>query len=300
MSEIQQLTPNCTWRHVKSADNPADHLSRGLTSQELINSSVWWNGLKFLQSQNFDLTELETPITLKHIPETIPEQRKTIMLTQPSSCNFWQDMFSKFSSFSRLKRSFAFCQRFVHNLTNKNDKLKGPLSVAEPKTSEFFIIKKVQEFSFCKERSELRSQKIISNRHILHLSPFIDTPILLPSKNKLVSLMLKLEHIRLGHSGAQNVLSNFKLRYWPLGGLKEIKRIIKNCHTCFRFKATTAQQIMADLPLDRVRVARPFSKVGVDFGGPFLIKSSKNPGIEVFYGCFCVPRDKGSAYRTRV
>lgn len=32
---------------------------------------------------------------------------------------------------------------------------------------------------------------------------------------------------------------------------------------------------MADLPADRVTVARPFQKVGIDFGGPYLIKFSQ-------------------------
>ncbi|XP_075236510.1 uncharacterized protein LOC142333374 [Lycorma delicatula] len=28
VSKIQELTPNCTWKHVKSQDNPADPISR--------------------------------------------------------------------------------------------------------------------------------------------------------------------------------------------------------------------------------------------------------------------------------
>ena len=87
-------------------------------------------------------------------------------------------------------------------------------------------------------------------------------------------MLLKLEHIRLGHAGAQSVLSNLRMRYWPIGGLIEIKRIIRNCHTCFRFSAKTGQQIMSNLPKDRTNPSRPFSKVGVDFGGPYFVKTS--------------------------
>lgn len=100
-------------------------------------------------------------------------------------------------------------------------------------------------------------------------------PVLLPSHNYVVILMLTQEHTRLGHAGAQTVLSNFRLRFWPLNGLREIKRIIRNCVTCYRFRAQPAQQLMASLPKDRVNVTRPFQKVGVDYGGPFMIKSSK-------------------------
>lgn len=83
-----------------------------------------------------------------------------------------------------------------------------------------------------------------------------------------------MEHIRLGHTGPQTVLSYFRLRFWPLNGLREIKRVINKCLVCHRFKASVAQQQMADLPIDRVKLARPFEKVGVDFAGPFLLKSS--------------------------
>jgi hypothetical protein len=87
--------------------------------------------------------------------------------------------------------------------------------------------------------------------------------------------MLEHEHKRLGHAGTQTVLANFRLKFWPLNALSEIKHIIKNCITCFKFKAQPAEQVMADLPKDRVTVSRPFSRVGVDYGGPFETKDSK-------------------------
>ncbi|XP_057660737.1 uncharacterized protein LOC130896573 [Diorhabda carinulata] len=90
----------------------------------------------------------------------------------------------------------------------------------------------------------------------------------------LVNVPEERKHVRLGHAGGQNVLSNVRLRYWPLNGLRQIKQIIRDCKVCYRLNAQTARQIMADLPKDRVTYSRPFQKVGVDFGGPFFIKSS--------------------------
>ncbi|XP_033212329.1 uncharacterized protein LOC117169929 [Belonocnema kinseyi] len=43
VTEIQDLTANCEWRHVSSADNPADLVSRGQLPQEFIISSLWKN-----------------------------------------------------------------------------------------------------------------------------------------------------------------------------------------------------------------------------------------------------------------
>ncbi|EFN63050.1 hypothetical protein EAG_00014, partial [Camponotus floridanus] len=48
VGEIQRLTNLNSWRHVSSADNPADILSRGLHPRELEDSAMWWNGPAFL------------------------------------------------------------------------------------------------------------------------------------------------------------------------------------------------------------------------------------------------------------
>ncbi|XP_037805276.1 uncharacterized protein LOC119599551 [Lucilia sericata] len=47
VSEIQDLTNGCVWRHVPTQFNPADIVSRGSTVQELA-SSIWFNGPAFL------------------------------------------------------------------------------------------------------------------------------------------------------------------------------------------------------------------------------------------------------------
>lgn len=49
VGEIQRLTNPHSWRHVASSNNPADVLSRGLLSNELIDSDLWWHGPHFLR-----------------------------------------------------------------------------------------------------------------------------------------------------------------------------------------------------------------------------------------------------------
>ncbi|KAJ8910531.1 hypothetical protein NQ315_013494 [Exocentrus adspersus] len=62
------------------------------------------------------------------------------------------------------------------------------------------------------------------------------------------------------HARAQSVLSNLRLRYWPIHGLREVKSVIKNCVVCHRLKANAATQLMGSLPKDRVSVTRAFEK----------------------------------------
>ena len=45
---IQTLLPSVTWRHVISAQNPADLASRGVSGSVLIASALWWSGPPWL------------------------------------------------------------------------------------------------------------------------------------------------------------------------------------------------------------------------------------------------------------
>lgn len=308
VSQIQELTPHYKWRHIKSAHNPADVLSRGKLSEELIHSGFWFKGPKFLSDPNAILDNYSIPLSIVDPPE---EKKVSCAVANiPSECIMWTDIFSRFSKFSKLQRTVAYIFRYVKNLRRPKEKLSGPLSVSELNSAMMFVVKTLQNLHFSQEISELRNGKKLSNKNLHSFNPFLDTngfirvggrlanadipyeqkhPLVLPSHNQIVRLMLKHEHKRLGHVGAQTVLSNFRQKFWPLNGLRETKRSVRECMHCFRFRALPANQIMANLPKDRVLESRPFQRVGIDFGGPFLIKSSrlrKAPSIKGYLALF--------------
>lgn len=293
VAEIHEISHNYEYRYVKSKDNPADILSRGMLPNDLIDSQLWWHGPNFLKDSNVSLTKFNP----KSYSGDIPEERKVSHFSEVQDPDFFTLFCQRFSSFTAMQRTVARILRFSHNSRNFNtQKLSGPLTVTELQVAEIRIVKLLQEKYFYHEISKLKSQKIIANKAILSLNPFVDSegmlrvggrlknadisfdqkyPFLLPSKNQVVQLMLKREHLRLYHAGSQNTLSNFRLKFWPLNGLREVKRLIHRCLTCFRFKAQVASQIMCDLPKERLTVSSPFTNVGIDYGGPFNIKSSK-------------------------
>ena len=43
ISTIIQLVPSESWHHVRTEQNPADCASRGISPQELLDHSMWWN-----------------------------------------------------------------------------------------------------------------------------------------------------------------------------------------------------------------------------------------------------------------
>ncbi|KAJ8952738.1 hypothetical protein NQ317_007949, partial [Molorchus minor] len=77
----------------------------------------------------------------------------------------------------------------------------------------------------------------------------------LPPKSHFTRLLIKHQHDILYHAGPQAVLSNIRLRFWPLNGLREVKKIIRECVVCHRFRHENVSQIMGNLPLDRISVA---------------------------------------------
>ncbi|CAH2009395.1 unnamed protein product [Acanthoscelides obtectus] len=52
VGEIQSLTSVLDWRHVESANNPADLLTRGVTVKLLCDCELWWHGPSFFKLNN--------------------------------------------------------------------------------------------------------------------------------------------------------------------------------------------------------------------------------------------------------
>ncbi|XP_072379426.1 uncharacterized protein [Diabrotica undecimpunctata] len=188
----------------------------------------------------------------------------------------------------------AYIRRFVYNARHK-DRLSGHLSPKELQYSRLFLIGQVQAIFFKSEILSLTQGRLLLNKQIASLNSFIDRstllrvggrlkysdvpfdqrhPLLLPARNHFTTLLLTSKDQRLGHAGSQTTLNNVRLRYWPLDELKCVKRIIHSCNTYFRFNAIASNQIMGDLPRERVTSKRPFENSGIDFGGPFCIQSS--------------------------
>ncbi|XP_072380598.1 uncharacterized protein [Diabrotica undecimpunctata] len=276
VAQIQENSSHSHWRHVKSKDNPADILSRGMMPSNILNSTLWFHGPQFLQTFDLNLSEYSP----KFNSNKLPEERKVVLHTRSAQFDFFVMLSERFSSFTKYVRTIAYVLRFGNNAKSVTQKLSGALEVSELQNAEMKIIKLLQNSSFSSEIADLKGNKIISNKSLLQFAPFLDKnemlrvggrlrysevtfdqkyPLLLPSKNHVVRLILKKEHLRLHHAGPQNTLSQVRLRYWPLNGLREIKRIVHECHVCFKFNAKPLAQIMSDLPKERLCSAQVFA-----------------------------------------
>ncbi|XP_076661053.1 uncharacterized protein LOC143364799 [Halictus rubicundus] len=282
VAEIQNKTNIKAWRHVRSGDNPADLLSRGITARELIKNNFWQFGPEWLA---YD--ESLWPESCVEVPNAIPELRKITCFT--STVINAQEILERCSCIRRLRRIISYCLRFL-----PKGRCHGPITVSEINRANNKIIKLTQETAFREELNDLKSGHALSTKSkLLCLTPFLDEngllrvggrlqnsnlnfnqkhPILLPKNNFITELIIRDAHVNNMHSGLTATLYNVRQSYWPIDGKNTTRKIIRNCVKCFRVNPPTTKYIMGNLPTHRVTENRPFINTGVDYCGPFYIK----------------------------
>nr|CAI5831915.1 unnamed protein product [Callosobruchus analis] len=289
VTEIQATTSINQWHHVASSDNPADVVSRGIYPRDLINHSLWFCGPSWLarDSSHWPINSTKTTTDL--------ERRNPKIALALFKKDF--HIIERYSTLSRLLRVTALCQRFCYNLANPTIRKTSSISNEELNSALLVLIKISQAEAFQGEVNHLKSHNDISKKSkLLPLSPFLDKdqvlrlggrlskakidydqkfPIILDAKHHLTKLIVMHEHHRQLHASTQTLLASLRQRYWPLGGRRTIRSILRQCITCFRVKPSRLMQKMGALPLDRVSQHRPFLITGVDMAGPFLIKDGK-------------------------
>ncbi|XP_028157714.1 uncharacterized protein LOC114350946 isoform X1 [Ostrinia furnacalis] len=308
---IRQTCDQWDWLYVKSADNPADLVSRGTKPGELLGCDLWWHGPQFLQTSELDFSSCYTGL-----PVDLPE----VKLCSAFSCNVVCDDFDQLafifqrlhdcSDIHKMTRLLAYILRFLNNLNKNKQKLNASfLSAQELNNALMLLIKYEQHTYFQTELNLLRNGKNVKG-NLANLHPHIDDqgllrvggrlhhadiayaqkhPIILPKSSIVTNLLIRSEHERLLHAGPRLLLAHLNQRYWIVNGLMEIKKITHKCITCFRQKATVAKQLMGSLPAARVTAtSRPFEKVGVDFAGPIDVKLSRVRRSVVGKGYICV------------
>ncbi|XP_015126963.1 uncharacterized protein LOC107048337 [Diachasma alloeum] len=283
VSGIQQKARNAEWRHVRTDQNPADHISRGQMPLEFTENLQWKHGPHWLNKE-----ESTWPSSELKIPAEIPEMRKTQCLATKISAK--NDLLTRYLSLIKLRRIVAFCLRF-------KTKHRGPLTAEELNNANNQIIKAIQAEEFSDEIKELKKNSSLGKKDKLrHLSVFLDEegllrvgdglknapvpyaqkhPLLLPKGHFFSNLLIRLEHLINYHSGAQTTLYSLRRKYWLIDGRRQVRKVIINCTKCIRQSPPPSNYIMGDLPKTRVTETRPFLNVGVDYCGPFLMKEKK-------------------------
>ena len=311
------------WFYIDTLQNPADDASRGLNAMQLVNSTRWCRGPEFLW-QNMSVWPVDQQ-DLGEIQEDDPEIKKTVTChaSQLKETKGMTDLlFSRFSDWHRLKKAVVWLLRFKQwlRLKTKSDninlkfKTEGRISVEEMKLAEETILRCVQNEIYGEEVKTLKSEKMVVNKSssLRRLDPFLKGdilcvggrikhmpssneefkhPAILPKKHHVVDLIIKHYHQQSGHSGVEYVLAEIRQRFWIIKGRVAVRRAIGSCFDCRRRVQPPGQEKMADLPADRITPGQPpFTFVGVDFFGPFMVKKGRSLAKRygVLYTCLVV------------
>ena len=303
IGEIQTSTNPDKWRYVPTKQNPADHLTRGTTLTELSQLKIWWEGPIFLSEDKSNWPQLEIVAKPSNYAREFKRKYSNIQLSSAATLvnmeesveESWRLHPSRFSSWRRLNRVLAWVLRFINNCKQENKMSQVELSVEETSDAESYIIKEMQKKEFKEEYTSLAKKKELpTHSKLLSLCPRLDSegilrsdgrltyaeflpydvryPIILPRKNWVTKLIVKHHHELGNHvTGTNQILASLSTRYWIIAAREAILEWEKECAMCQKRKAKIAQQIMAPLPLNRLTMSlRAFTRVAVDFGGPFI------------------------------
>lgn len=318
VSGIQTNTEVKNWRHIGTKDNPADLLSRGTNSTELVGNQLWLHGPNWLAQASgmWPKNLFEQAIT----PEMESEIKVFVTIVPPKPLQIFiprskelVDVLDYTSGLERAMNIIAYIMRFVNKLKERvangnkaapivrkqRRKTRGQNATTDALTNDErtaavnYIIRTEQERFYGKEITMLKKGKAISDSSsILSLVPKwkdgilrahgrlsqaeadyeFRHPAIIPEQSRLAWLIMHEAHEKTKHGSVQLMMQYIRQRYWIIKLRSTVRNFIHKCVTCVRFNHRFENQLMADLPGDRVQLGKPFLCTGVDYAGPLEMK----------------------------
>lgn len=304
---------NINWYWISGLQNPADLISRGTTAMELNRETKWWKGPDWLKEREAEWPEQPKLTTIIKDPEAEKELR-AIHLVTPKQEElirgkwFRYDrerqktfpLLAVYGEWNKLWQVTATLFRACHNFKNPRSRKIGNLSQEELEGARTYLIQLDQKTTFEKEITTTKENQIgtVANLTVIwdkemkllridgrirsqNLTKDEQFPIIISKQGYLAKLLIRDAHFKTGHGGNQLMLQYLRTKYWIMGARQMAKNVTRQCPICFRFRMKTSEQLMATLPTIRTTPSRPFSKVGVDYAGPVMLRSAlgRNPRL---------------------
>ena len=298
LTTIHDLTSPDEWRHVPTKYNPADLASRGFGAQDKGKMATWISGPAFLLRNENSWPCSENPIESTDLELEVHAVDADVCMVD--DCPLLQ-LTTRYSTWQQSVTCTAWWLRYRRLLRFPTERTPFiPLAVQEMKTAELTLLAAAQRRHYSREiRALQQHSRVPSTSRILELNPFLSDGdllladrrtmpksglIILPYKDPVTSRIIANYHEKNGHVGPEQVLAYCRERYWIVKGRSAVRSVLSKCITCRRHKAKLAHQQMAPLLTEQVAPCpAPFTFVGVDFFGPFLVKQGRSHVKR--YGC---------------
>ena len=176
VAEINSLSDPDQWSHVSGSINPADIISRGMSSQNLIKSE-WFSGPKFLH-----LPKSEWPVSKNKCTPELTDDDVEVKRKVGMSCHAinvqehpLELLSNHYSDWNKLKRSVGWLLRLKNILLKRPCDCTKLLSVQEVAEAELVLVKHVQKQAFPDDFKLISGGKSFKSASQLRgLSPFIN------------------------------------------------------------------------------------------------------------------------------
>lgn len=304
VEKIQKQCDISVWQYIPTKQNPADLCSRGMNPSELVKCELWWKGPNVILHKK-DPKEAPQRLTAE-ITEQIRNEFKPSFVGKVTVKNtYWlqhkgQTLIERTNSLKKLITSTLYVRLFIERFVLKLGKDFNVIGSADKLSIKWALnywIKYTQMKYFNDDLRYLeRYNDVHKSSKLTSLCPFIDEegimrvrgriqnaevsydekhPIIIPAHSEMSKLLLLEAHEATLHGNKQLMLHYVRTKYWIIGARKSAGSIIKACVTCTRYAANEQEQIMADLPKERVANVRPFYYCGVDYFGPIKVKRAE-------------------------
>ena len=285
------------WKFVPSGENPADLASRGISSFALSSSSLWEQGPTWLPDHS---SWPEQP-SFAVLPEATMASSDSSPCTDQNS-SFFTTLVQRTSTLTRFVRIVAWVLRFIRNSRRSLASSCEFLTHDEKETAFNRAIQQAQD-QFVPEVLSVRgSAPVPRESPLLRLKPswdpqrnlLVTTPrtnespkIFLPQSARLTYLVILDIHVRSSHVGVDHTLAKFQAKYWTCRARLLVKRVVRDCRRCRRFRPRTYAYMEGQLPDFRAQFSPPFQNVGIDHAGPLHLRDGSKAYVLLFT-CACV------------
>ena len=299
IGEIHASTRKEEWYWGPGELNTADYATRGMSPSELDEGSLWQTGPLYLQSP-MESWPTEQQVSIMDLPEkkTITHSCVHKPVTETLADRFDLNRFSKLSVLLNTTASILkLYKRFKQNSTE--DVAIKAEDIAE---AELFWIKEAQkelhEPVATGQLTRLTPQYkdgliVVGSRAKRNIAATWNQQefILLPYRHRFTLLMARYMHMKTGHLAESATTAMIRSRFWVIQLPRLAKKIVFSCVLCKVKREMLCGQIMAELPIERLRPSPAFFCVGIDFFGPYVIKGEVNKRTRgkcygVIFACF--------------
>ena len=245
--------PPLHWRHVPTNQNPADLGSRGVSAEQLVGSSIWWNGPDWLGKSPQRWPVKDLPPQYDKLPEL-----KNSAATLRAELSVIEDYSLRQSNFDSLCSLFSWISRFINNskMAPPDRTLYNYISTKEVEAAETKLILLNQVKFWSREISTLKTEASLErSSSLISLHPFLDPsgvlrvvgrlhkyqlafkqqhPAILHKKSHLTEILVRTIHCKHHHAGPTLLMGQLSRKYHVVGARSLVRQISRSCVTCQR------------------------------------------------------------------